>query len=69
MLLTPADVASFLRVPRRTVYQWIDSGLLPSHRVGERLLRIFREDVLRLLQPVPVSDALGADTPDEDRRD
>lgn len=67
VLLTPADVAEFLRVPRRTVYEWIDSGQLPSHRVGTRLLRIFREDVLALLQRVAVSGELGADTPSVDR--
>jgi excisionase family DNA binding protein len=49
-MLTPADVAELLRVPRRTVYAWIDSGLLPSRRVGPRLLRILRGDVLELLE-------------------
>jgi len=68
-LLTPEDVSAFLNVPRRTVYQWIDSGLLPSYRVGPRLIRIFRQDVLTLLQRLPVSDELGADTSDEDRKD
>jgi excisionase family DNA binding protein len=67
-LLTPEDVAAFFNVPRRTVYQWIDSGLLPSYRVGPRLLRILRQDVLSLLRRLPVSDELGADTPDEDGR-
>jgi len=66
VLLSPADVAEFLSIPRRTVYQWIDSGILPSHRVGPRLLRILRGDVLGLLRRLPVSDELGADTTAED---
>lgn len=49
-MLSPADVAELFRVPRRTVYAWIDSGLLPSRRVGSRLLRILRRDVLELLE-------------------
>lgn len=49
-VLTPADVAQLFRVPRRTVYAWIDSGVLPSRRVGSRLLRILRRDVLALLE-------------------
>lgn len=69
VLLTPADVAALLRIPHRTVYQWIDSGLLPCHRLGKRLLRIFREDALALLQRLPGSEDVGADTTVDDERD
>jgi excisionase family DNA binding protein len=55
-MLSPADVAELFRVPRRTVYAWIDSGLLPCRRVGSRLLRILRRDVLALLESEPRDD-------------
>ncbi len=43
-LMTPREVATMLRVDRRTVYTWIRSGGLPSMKVG-KLWRIPREYV------------------------
>jgi excisionase family DNA binding protein len=38
--LAAAEVAALLGVARRTVYSWIDEGLIPATRIGRRLLRI-----------------------------
>ena len=43
-LLTPAEVVDWLRVTRRSVYEWIRTGRLPALRAGGRW-RIRREDV------------------------
>ena len=49
-LLTTAEVARLLRVPRRTVYSFVDQGLLPYQRVGTRLLRFTEADVDEFLR-------------------
>jgi excisionase family DNA binding protein len=49
-MLTAQDVADVLRVPRRTVYSFIDQGLLPCRRVGSRLLRFTEEDLHEFLR-------------------
>ena len=54
VLFTAEDVAARFRVPRRTVYLWVDAGLLPATRVGPRLLR-FSSDDLRLFLAVSES--------------
>ena len=33
-MLTPQEVASSLRVDRRTVYNWLRAGKLPATRIG-----------------------------------
>ena len=38
-LLTAQDLAERFQVPRRTIFSWVDQGLLPAHRAGKRLLR------------------------------
>lgn len=43
--LTAADVARMLGVQTRTVYSWVDRGLLPARRVGPRLLRFTAQDL------------------------
>jgi excisionase family DNA binding protein len=61
-VLTPKEAARLLRVPRRTIYTWIDTGVLPSRRVGKRLLRVLRQDVQAILEQDPEWGSLGADT-------
>ena len=43
------EVAALFGVPRRTVYAWVDQGVLPTRRIGPRLLRFTPHD-LRLFQ-------------------
>ena len=44
--LTADGVAALLALPsRRTVYAFVDQGLLPYHRVGTRLLRFSQADI------------------------
>lgn len=42
-LLSPAEVSEILKVSKRTVLRWLESGKLPGIRVGERLVKIPRE--------------------------
>ena len=48
-LLTPAEVAEYLRISRRTVVRWVREGRLRAIRVG-RQWRIPAEEVQRVVQ-------------------
>lgn len=48
-LLTPEEVATELRVTRRTVYEWLRNGKLPGLRAG-RWWRVRREDLTAFLR-------------------
>jgi excisionase family DNA binding protein len=59
-LMTPEEVAEYLRVHVQTVRAWIRAGTLPARRVaGLRALRVRFADVSHLLQPVDGPDAAG----------
>ena len=47
MLLTVRDVESQLQLGRTRTYQLLRSGEIPTVRVGERALRVTREDLCR----------------------
>lgn len=47
--LTPAEIATAIRVNAATIRLWISKGMLPATRVGRRKLLVRRSDVLRLL--------------------
>ncbi|PRI16816.1 helix-turn-helix domain-containing protein [Mycobacterium shigaense] len=49
---TIAQVAEYLNVDPKTVRRYLSSGRLRGWRTGPRLIRIDRESVLRLGQPV-----------------
>ncbi len=49
-MLTAADLAWILQAPVRTVYGFVDQGLLPSHRIGKRLLRFTDADLTVFLE-------------------
>jgi len=56
-LLTPEEVAEYLRVHVHTVRGWIRTGRLPARRVaGLRALRIRFADVQALLKPLDSED-------------
>lgn len=45
--VSTAEAARMLGVTPRTLYRWIDAGLLTAHRFG-RVVRLRRDDVLRM---------------------
>lgn len=47
---TPSEVAAHMKVSRRTVYRWIDSGKLKASKPvdGSRLLRIKKDQLCKL---------------------
>ena len=45
-LLRPDEVAVYLSVTRKTVYQWIDTGKMEAVKIS-RLIRIPRSSVLK----------------------
>jgi excisionase family DNA binding protein len=47
-LYTPEEVARKIKVERKTVYQWLSSGLLQGLRVGSRW-RITEEDLMNFM--------------------
>ena len=47
--LTPAEIATEIRVNAATIRLWISKGMLPATRVGQRKLFVRRSDVIRLL--------------------
>ncbi len=56
-LFTVDQAAEFLGVHHQTLRGYIKSGKLPAYRLaGEKVLRIKREDLMGLLEPVAVSD-------------
>lgn len=48
-LLTPEEVAKLLKVSKRTVYRWIDSGELKVARIGRKTYRVFESDVKKFV--------------------
>jgi superkiller protein 3 len=45
-LLTPEQAADLLQVSKRTMYEWLRNGEIPSVKMGERLIRVRERDVL-----------------------
>jgi excisionase family DNA binding protein len=39
-VMTAAEVAAFLRVPRSTVEDWARRGVIPSRRIGRRRIHV-----------------------------
>ncbi len=57
-LLSPDEAAAFLGVHTQTVRGYIRAGKLPAYRIaGERSIRIRREDLLALLEPLSPEEA------------
>lgn len=52
-LFSVQEVAEFLAVSEGTIRRYISDGRLPAYRLGnERLIRIKRQDLERLLSPL-----------------
>lgn len=50
--LTIAEAAALLKVDRSTIRRWIDRGDLPAYRVGQRAVRLRRDELERVIAPV-----------------
>lgn len=64
-LLSVSDAAYVVGVTRKTIYRWIDKGILAPIRLPSGLLRIRPESLMRILHPrpgggEPVSEAAAA---------
>jgi excisionase family DNA binding protein len=48
-LLTVEEVAKILKVNRRTVYRWVESGELKVARIGRKTYRVFESDLKKFV--------------------
>jgi len=49
-ILTIEEVAKILKVSKRTVYRWIDSGELKVARIGRKTYRVFESDLKKFIR-------------------
>jgi excisionase family DNA binding protein len=66
-LLTTTQVAKLLGVHAVTVRRWINEGKLPAYRVGEKAVRIRRDDLAHLLTPMRDDPKQGSHTDGSDQ--
>lgn len=58
-LFTVEEAAQFLGIHHQTIRGYIKNAKLPAYRVaGEKVIRIKRDDLMALLEPVSVGDVL-----------
>jgi excisionase family DNA binding protein len=50
--VTVNQAAKITKVHANTIRNWIARGLLPAHRMGERLVRINKSDLDALATPI-----------------
>lgn len=60
-LLTTSEAAVILRATQRTIYRWIEAGVLPAAKIGGRW-RIRRKDVEALFDDKQGGHKRGEDT-------
>jgi len=56
-LLSVSDAAYVVGVTRKTIYRWIDKGILAPVRLPSGLLRIRPESLMRIMHPGPSDGA------------
>lgn len=49
-LITVKEIAALLKLNQQTVRNWIDAGTLPHVTVGQRRVRVWRSDLLALIE-------------------
>jgi excisionase family DNA binding protein len=49
---TVSEAAAFLSVNPSTIWRWIKTGKLPAYRVGHKNIRIKKQDLAAVIQPV-----------------
>ncbi|MDO8672779.1 MAG: helix-turn-helix domain-containing protein [Dehalococcoidia bacterium] len=57
--LTVVQAAEHLSVHPSTVRRWIDRGLLPAYRLGEKRIGVRQSDLARLVAPRPARPWYG----------
>lgn len=49
--LSVAEAATQLKISQSTLWRWIDHGMLPAYRVGQRRVRLKKTDLTTLITP------------------
>jgi excisionase family DNA binding protein len=49
-ILTIEEVAKVLKVSKRTVYRWIETGELKVARIGRKTYRVFESDLRKFIK-------------------
>jgi len=60
--LTVSEAATYLKVARTTIYRWVKDKKLPLYQLGDRLVRLRREDLDALAQPRRVESLTSDDS-------
>ena len=58
--LAPKEAAELIGVHPLTIRRAIAAGDLPASRLGPRLIRVKRSDVLAMLRPIPTASGGAA---------
>ena len=45
-LITPQEAAILLGVKKQTIYLWVRQGLIPCYRIGKRLIKFDKDELL-----------------------
>ncbi|MGI8549330.1 MAG: helix-turn-helix domain-containing protein [Dehalococcoidia bacterium] len=54
--LTVAEAAKLLKVSQSTVWRWINRGEVPAYRVGQRRIRLRRDELAKIITLVTPQD-------------
>lgn len=52
-LVTVSRAAELIGISSNTLRRWIDDGKVSAYRVGDHSIRLDRDEVLALVQPLP----------------
>jgi excisionase family DNA binding protein len=58
------EAATYAKIRKRTLRQWIADGLLPAYRMGPHLIQIDLNDIDRLRTRIPAVASVLADDQD-----
>lgn len=48
----PIEAAIYLGVSVKTIYRWIDNGKLKAVKVGDKLIKISREEIIEIQKEI-----------------
>lgn len=55
-LISQADAADEASVSVKTIRRWISQGRLTGYRAGPKLLRVDRDELMRMIAPIPAAE-------------